>query len=176
MKNLSKLMALILRHEPERFGVSLDPEGFVAIDDLVAAIAPSWPSVTREHIVAVVGQNEPKKQRYTIVGDDIRANYGHSVALRIAHDVVHPPVELFHGTHAGAVTAILAEGLRPMGRQYVHLTNDRELARRVGRRRGEPVVLRVDTASAVANGIVFRRANQAFWLVDAMPAACLTIE
>lgn len=173
MTSLSKLMSLVLRHEPERFGLCLDAEGFVPIDDLVAAIGTRQPGVTREQVLAVVAQVEPRKQRFTIAGDDIRANYGHSLARRIEHEVAPPPERLYHGTHAAAVAVILGEGLRPMGRQYVHLTTDRELALRVGARRGAPAVLRVEVARALAAGVVFYRANRTFWLVDAMPAGCL---
>jgi putative RNA 2'-phosphotransferase len=173
MRNLSKLMSLILRHEPERFGLVLDAEGFVPIDELLVAIRTRQPGVTREQVVAVVAQVEPEKQRFTIEGNDIRANYGHSFAQRIEHEPAPPPDLLYHGTHAGAVADILREGLRPMARQYVHLTTDREMARRVGARHGVPSVLRIDVARALAAGVVFYRANRTFWLVDGLPADCV---
>lgn len=112
----------------------------------------------------------PGKKRYEIDGDRIRARYGHSVADRIERPSATPPPTLFHGTSAGVVPAILREGLRPMSRQYVHLSADRETAYAVGRRRrGEVVVLVVDAAAAHAAGVTFRLGGDGVWLADAVP-------
>jgi len=173
MKELSKLMSLILRHEADRFGVPLDPEGFVSIDVLLAAVRTQRPTTTREDIRCVVETVEPAKQRFTIVDDDIRANYGHSLDRRIVHEPATPPDILFHGTHGRAIAVILADGLRPMSRQYVHLTPDPDLARQVGSRRGAPTLVRVDAAAAARDGVAFYRANPAFWLADFVPARYL---
>ena len=175
MKALSKLMSLILRHEAERFGVVLDPEGFTSIEELLAAVRTRLPGTSRDDIIAVVRTMEPDKQRFTIAGGDIRANYGHSIAGRIRHEVAPPPPILFHGTTGGALEAIRASGLEPMGRQYVHLSVDGGLARRVGGRHGSPVVLRVNAGVAAGEGVVFYRANAAFWLADRVPARYLEI-
>src|SRR5262245_1097844 len=59
MKELSKLMSLILRHEPERFGLVLDAEGFVLLDELLAAVRTRFPSATRDQLLAVVERVEP---------------------------------------------------------------------------------------------------------------------
>jgi putative RNA 2'-phosphotransferase len=176
LKALSKLISLILRHEPERFGVVLDPEGYTSIEDLLVAVRSVRPATPLEDIAAVVATVEPDKQRFTIIGDSIRANYGHSLRERVAQVEAAPPPVLYHGTSARAVEAILEHGLRPMNRQYVHLTTDRELARRVGGRRGSPVLLRVDAARASAEGVKFYKANVTFWLVDALPPAYLATE
>src|SRR3712207_7169980 len=45
------------------------------------------------------------------------------------------------------VASILATGLEPRGRHHVHLSEDPDTARRVGARRGDPVVLVVDAAA-----------------------------
>lgn len=175
LRRLSKLMSLVLRHEPERFGLLLDPEGFVPLAELVAALRQRWPGVTPEDIVAVVDTVEPDKQRFTIVGDSVRANYGHSVSTRIAHAPAVPPEQLYHGTSTSRVSGILAAGLKPMQRQYVHLTTHLDLARRVGARHGEPRILCVDAVGAHRDGVTFYVANSAFWLVDAVPAKYLNL-
>lgn len=175
LKTVSKLLSLILRHESERFGVTLDAEGYTLLEDVLRAVRTSLPETRLEDILDVVRTVEPAKQRFSVVGDEIRANYGHTLALRIQHEVATPPPELFHGTHQGVVEAVLVSGLRPMARQYVHLTPNRTLARAVGGRRGRPVILRVDTTAAAAAGVVFYRANPSFWLADCVPAAFLSL-
>lgn len=172
---LSKFMSLILRHKPVQFGLTLDAEGYTPLNELLEAIVSGGHAdVTLEDIVDVVEHNEPDKKRFTIVENDIRANYGHSIEGKIEHKPVPPPPILFHGTHDGAVSSILSTGLKPMGRQYVHLTTNMELAKRVGCRRGKPVIIKVNSAAAYNHGVKFYRANDAFWLVDDLPASYLT--
>jgi putative RNA 2'-phosphotransferase len=173
LKSLSKVMALVLRHQPERFGVTLDPEGYVSLEELLVAVDRMRPGTSRADLVAVVEGLEPAKRRFTISGDSIRANYGHSLRARVSHEEATPPAVLYHGTWEGAVNVILERGLLPMGRQYVHLTTNRDLARRIGSRHGKPVVVCVDARRAHDGGVRFYRANDSFWLVDTLPPGYL---
>lgn len=167
---ISKLMSLMLRHEPGKFGLTLDPEGFAPMEEVLHAIRSRIADASAEEIFAVVDTVEPDKRRFAIEDGDIRANYGHSLRERIAQNAAEPPATLLHGTTEAAAARILSEGLSPMSRQYVHLTVNGELASRVGARRGKPVLLEVDARQALASGVVFYRANESFWLADAVPA------
>jgi putative RNA 2'-phosphotransferase len=172
---LSKFMSLILRHEPEKFGVVLDAEGYTPLAELLEAIRREKPDITEADLRAVVASIEPQKQRYSIVDDEIRANYGHSLDGKIRHDAAEPPEILLHGTADGAVATILAAGLKPMSRQYVHLTGDHDLALKVGGRHGKAKLIRVDARRAHARGVAFYVANRSFWLADAVPAEFLKV-
>jgi putative RNA 2'-phosphotransferase len=167
---VSKFLALHLRHAPERIGLELGEGGWVSVDELLRAAAASGFPITRDELDAAVF--EPTKRRYAYDGSGarIRAVQGHSVPVELGYAPSAPPAELFHGTHPGAVDAILAEGLRPMKRLHVHLSPDVETARVVGARRGKPVILRVDTAAMAAGGAEFFRADNGVWLVSAVPA------
>jgi putative RNA 2'-phosphotransferase len=167
---ISRLMSLILRHKPEQFEVLLDPEGYVPVQHLVRALRESVPDASSEDVQRVVATIEPDKARFSIEGTDIRANYGHSLSVRIAHPRVVPPELLLHGTSDDAVHAIRSEGIRPMRRQYVHLTTHADLAARVGSRHGRLHVLEVDALRAHDAGVAFYRANESFWLADFVPA------
>lgn len=172
---LSKLMSLLLRHRPAEHGLVLDPEGFTPLDELLEVLGRELPGTTRNDVEAVVATVEADKQRFTIADGAIRANYGHSLAGRIAQEAATPPDVLFHGTNEAALATILADGLRPMRRQYVHLTTDRAIARRVGARRGRVRLLEVDAGAAHREGLAFYRANDSFWLVDAVAARFLRL-
>jgi putative RNA 2'-phosphotransferase len=162
-------MSLILRHKPEQFGIVLDPEGYAAIPDVIIAIQETIPDLRIDDLHRVVESIEPDKARFSIVGSEIRANYGHSMTERIAQLRVVPPEVLLHGTSEGAAGAIRQEGIRPMQRQYVHLTTSRDLAVRVGGRHGKSCVLEVDALLASQAGVAFYRANDSFWLADLVP-------
>jgi len=68
-----------------------------------------------------------------------------------------------------SLEAILATGLKPMGRHHVHLSPDAETAQVVGRRRGPPVILRVAAGEMAADGHVFRLSGNGVWLTDHVP-------
>jgi putative RNA 2'-phosphotransferase len=174
LSRLSRQLSRLLRHAAPQEGLVLDPQGHAPLDEVLLLLARHCPGVTREEVLAVVRTVEPEKQRFSLDADGwIRANYGHSLPERVRHPVADPPAVLYHGTTQAALALILREGLRPMQRQYVHLTTDRDLARRVGGRRGAPALVRVDSAQALGAGVVFYRANPVFWLSDGLPAGCL---
>lgn len=109
------------------------------------------------------------KRRFTVDGDRIRANQGHTVTVDLELPPAEPPAYLYHGTVARHLDAIRAEGLRPMFRHHVHLSPDRETATRVGARRGRPVVLSVDAGAMHHDGLVFHVSANGVWLTDAVP-------
>ncbi|MDV6014751.1 RNA 2'-phosphotransferase [Haloechinothrix sp. LS1_15] len=174
---LSKAVSRLLRHQPERHGLRLDRAGWVQLDELVAALARErrWASLTMGDVVDMVANQT--KRRFEIDGGRIRALYGHSVPGRIAKEPVEPPAVLYHGTSTQAVAEILAHGLRPMRRHYVHLSVDRDTARQVGWRKSPDVsVVVVDAAAAHAAGIGFYLGNEQVWLAEELPPRFLAVD
>lgn len=170
-EQLSRAVSHALRHEPWFYELELDDEGWVPIVDLAEALRrdPSWKELDPADLIDMVATAD--KKRHEINGDRIRALYGHSLPGRIAKSPGTPPGVLFHGTAQATVLRILAEGLSPMGRQFVHLSVDRETAMAVGRRKSSDVaVLTIDAASADADGVAFLRGNDAVWLAEHVPA------
>ena len=88
---------------------------------------------------------------------------------RYAEEHSTPPDVLFHGTSVSAVGSILAHGLQPMRRQYVHLTSDKQLAASVGTRHGKPCLVQVNARAAYSAGVQFYKANFIFWLASSVP-------
>ncbi|NUT99826.1 MAG: RNA 2'-phosphotransferase [Saccharothrix sp.] len=159
---LSKRMSKHLRHQPERLGLTLDPAGWVDLDEFVRKLG-----TTHDQVREVVARND--KQRFTISEGRIRANQGHTVAVDLDLPVVEPPPVLYHGTVAKFLPDILREGLRPMSRHDVHLSATVDTAVRVGSRRGKPVVLEVDAAGMHADGHEFRVSANGVWLATSVP-------
>jgi putative RNA 2'-phosphotransferase len=67
----------------------------------------------------------------------------------------------------------LAEGLKKGKRHHVHLSRDIETARKVGARRGKPVILRVDARMMHQEGFKFFLSANGVWLTESVPAAYL---
>ena len=177
LTRLSKTMAYALRYHPDDFGLTLDQEGWVSTDDLLAALRgrrSEWRHLQLSDLQAVLAQSE--KKRYEIQNGKIRAYYGHSVAQKVEREPSVPPSVLYHGTTPQAYKKIQKEGLKPMGRQYVHLSEDQETARQVALRRTDrPVILQVMTRDASDASIHFYLGNDKVWLADPMLPAFIQV-
>ncbi|GAA4548586.1 RNA 2'-phosphotransferase [Amycolatopsis samaneae] len=165
----SKRLALHLRHDPARIGITLDTGGWVGIDTLLAALAAHGFRLSRAELDEVVRTNDKRRFAYDESGTRIRASQGHSVKVDLALPVAEPPAVLYHGTVGRFLPAILTEGLRPMNRHAVHLSATRATAAKVGARRGAPVLLRVDAAAMAAAGHEFQVSANGVWLTAAVP-------
>ena len=172
---ISKLISLVLRHHPEKLGLTLDVHGWADTEALIHAIDAIQPFDMEqlEHIVRA-----DNKQRYAFSPDKtrIRANQGHSIPVDLELVPCTPPAILWHGTGERFVNSIIREGLKPMGRQYVHLSADADTAVKVGRRHGRPVLFTVDAARMTSDGLLFYRSENGVWLTDAVPARYLRME
>jgi putative RNA 2'-phosphotransferase len=171
---VSKRLAYVLRHDPASVGIVLDEGGWVDVDELLTGLAAHGLRLRRDELERVVGSSD--KARYVISGGRIRAAHGHSVPVDLGLTATPPPDELWHGTAAGSVEAILATGLRPRSRRLVHLSADQATARAVGSRHGPPVVLRVLAGRLAQDGAVFYRSTSGVWLTAAVPPEYLEVQ
>lgn len=169
-KKLSKFMSLILRHRPDEIGLRMEPGGWARVDELVqkarnSAAAP----LSRKRIERLV--EEQPKPRFALSPDRrrIRANYGHSLDVDLRLEPELPPDRLYHGTAARALEAILQDGLESRSRQYVHLSENAEDARRVGVRHGSPRILLVRARRMAVEDHPFYRPAGGIWLTRRVP-------
>ncbi|WP_258083757.1 RNA 2'-phosphotransferase [Thermococcus thermotolerans] len=171
---VSRLMAYILRHSPEEFGLRPDMEGFVPLDELIGALRTVYPGVTEELVREIV-ENDPKG-RYGIRGDRIRARYGHSFEVRLNHEEDRESRILYHGTPRRNLELILREGLKPMRRQFVHLSTSRSEAIETGRRHGRDVVILIIDAECLRKrGLVVYKAGRNVRIVKKVPPECIVL-
>ncbi len=171
---ISKTISHALRHAPAEYGLTLDPQGWVLIADLLAALQSRGMQADESMLHAILAQSE--KKRFEMVEGKIRAYYGHSTEEKIVKQVVEPPEILYHGTVTGNLESILEKGLLPMGRQYVHLSADEKTAKMVGSRHaGAVVILQVQARAAYNAGIAFYQENNGVWLSDAVPGGYLSV-
>lgn len=167
---ISKSVSYALRHRPDEFGLKLDAEGWVDIETLTKAVSGNLHfAIGREDLEDIIAASE--KKRFEIEGDRIRATYGHSFEGKIEFNPVEPPEVLYHGTSERAWEAIKQEGLKPMNRQYVHLSSDVQTARKVGLRHdSRPVILVVDARQMYADGWKFYHSgNDGTWMCEHVP-------
>ena len=169
---ISKAVSYALRHRPDEFGLKLDAEGWVDIKDLTKAVSKNLHfAIGREDIEEIISLSE--KKRFEILGDRIRATYGHSFDSKIEFQPVEPPEFLYHGTSPRAWEAIEQEGLKPMNRQYVHLSSDKATAEKVALRhdKKQVIILTVNSGQMHKDGYkFFHSANDGTWMCESVPA------
>ncbi|WP_153556368.1 RNA 2'-phosphotransferase [Roseimaritima sediminicola] len=171
----SKFLSLILRHQPEAIGMTLDAEGWLDINALIAAANERGTRLTLEVLHEVVATNDKKRFALSDDGLRIRASQGHSVAgVDLKLEEQNPPESLYHGTVAAFVESIRASGLKKRSRNHVHLSADEATATKVGSRRGKPVILRIDAGAMHQDRHQFYLSANGVWLVDAVPTNYLT--
>jgi putative RNA 2'-phosphotransferase len=168
---LSRVASRVLRHEPWLYELELDEEGWTPIAPMLEALSsefPEWRCLSIEDLQSMIAQS-PKK-RHEIVGERIRALYGHSVPGHFQRHPQEPPEILYHGTSRRSYESISSSGLKPMGRQYVHLSANSEMAVQVGTRKDrEPLILKIEARKAHESGISFYRGHELIWLVEFLP-------
>ena len=175
-RRLSKFVSGALRHFPDDAGIELDDAGWTTRDELIAAVESKYDWATAEHLDAVVA-TDPKGrfERDERDGESVvRAAYGHSVDVDLDATDGPVPDTLYHGTAPRNLDAILSEGLRPMGRQQVHLSGSVDDAREVGARHAaDPVVLEIDAAAMLADDRDVVKRGRSTFTTDRVPPAYL---
>lgn len=161
---LSVFISLILRHKPETIGIQLDEHGWANVEELIVGINNSGKNINMDMLEDIVATDN--KGRYSFNEDKtlIRANQGHSIPVDVELKQQEPPEFLYHGTATRYLDNILKEGLKPMSRLYVHLSKDINTAMQVGKRHGEPVVLKVCSGQMYRNGLEFFLSENRVWL------------
>ena len=169
-ERLSKFLALVLRHRAGDFGLAPDGEGFVPLAELVAVVERhASPRAGREDVLRLL--SDPDQRRFELRGELVRACYGHSRSQpTVSYASVEPPETLYHGTSPAALAHVRREGLRAMGRQYVHLATTPSEAERVGVRRARsPAILTIRARAAHAAGIAFHAPDANHFLARSIP-------
>lgn len=168
MSNLTKAsrrLSYLLRHAPAT-EFSLSRSGWANCSDVCKEL-----KITLEELQSIVDSDG--KGRYKMVKPlcsehVIKAVQGHSTAqVSMEFPIETPPDILFHGTPARNLDSILASGLNPGSRHYIHLSADTITAETVGLRGSDKAaILRVDANQMVADGIPFYLAENKVWLVE----------
>ncbi|MEZ6015576.1 MAG: RNA 2'-phosphotransferase [Planctomycetota bacterium] len=155
-------------------GAVLDSFGWADLQEVVRGLCAAGHAIDANRLQVIVTTGDKRRFELSRDGTRIRAVHGHSIAVELDLPNVAPPEVLFHGTVPTALASILESGIDPRRRRMVHLSEAETLAREVGARRGDPVVLRVAAAQMHAEGHPFYRSSSGVWLTRAVPPEYLT--
>jgi putative RNA 2'-phosphotransferase len=154
LDHLGRVLTGILRHFPDRYGLEMDPHGWIPLPAIVRAISQKHPAyhwLRPVHLVAIVETDA--KGRYEIRDDRVRATYGHTVEVDLDLPTDQIPDRLFFPVTPEEVPIVLEVGLKPSDRKRVHLSRTADDARAAGSMRSkEPVILAAIPARRATGG------------------------
>ncbi len=176
LTRISKKLSYLLRHCTNPRLIDLDG-GWADVDAVLRVLKRSYPDVDRNVLEEIVRSDEKGRYAFSSDGRRIRACQGHSIPnVVIVLEKREPPELLYHGTSTRSLDGIFRDGLKPMSRQYVHISQDFETAVKVGKRHGNPVVLIVDAKRFVDDGHELFVSTNGVWLARAVPIEYLTVQ
>ena len=169
---INRYLSYLLRHNPE--DLRMDERGFVSLAEVLSKLKKRFPQVTGKLIREIVERSD--RRRFEIKDGKIRALYGHSIPVKLDLKEDDRVRVLYHGTTREAASRILRIGLKPMRRNWVHLSPTVELAKFIGlRRTSKPVILEIDAEKARKNGVKFYKATDEIYLCREVPPSYIRL-
>ncbi len=170
---LSKFLSLILRHQPEVIGLSLNSNGWADVNELISKLTSSGKQIDFETLENVVETDNKKRYRFNDDKSKIRANQGHSLNIDLGYEPKVPPRILYHGTGQKYEDSILKTGIEKRDRHHVHLSTDIETAKNVGQRHGKPIIFEILAEAMYNDGYEFFVSENGVWLTHNIPVKYL---
>jgi len=177
---ISRMLAGILRHFPERFGVRLDDRGWADIYQIVKGIKrrhPRFRWLKDKHIIAIVLTDDKGRYQLDMENKKVRATYGHSIKVDLSDlPTDNIPEKLYYPTTQEEYEYIKEIGLQPGDRKWVHLSKTYRDAYIAGLHRvEEPIILEIDTKKAIENGYQIYRAAKTVFIASQIPPEFIKI-
>jgi len=169
------MLSYVLRHNPEAIGITLDDNGWTEVNTLIAKLVENKEHIDISILQHIVTSNAKQRFAFSEDGLKIRASPGHSVEVQLDYKPQQPPAVLYHGTVEKFVPDILKDGVQKMHRHHVHLSADVETAVKVGQRRGQPVILKVDAEGMVKQGHSFYLSDNNVWLANGVAPQFISV-
>jgi len=168
---LSRFLQYMLGRRPDEFGLVVDDDGFLPLNDVLKVLhGEGWPHVRRNHLESLdfhLGKPTLEIQAHLLRARDRTQLVRHRDAADLPK-VLHAPIR------RRAYEAVMQHGLRPRGHTgRVVLFADPSWALKAGRRHDpQPVIVTVNVQAATDAGCLFRQFGETIFLTDRLPPAC----
>lgn len=167
---LSDTLAYALRHKPSILGITVSPQGWANVNDALNGLIQLGHMIKPSDFLILIQQDKKKRFSFNRDFTQIRANYGHSLPVKLELAQKTPPLLLYHGTTVAHINAIMQSGeISKMQREYVHLSLDEDTAKKVALRHGTPHIVTVCAQAMHENGYNFYLAPNNVWLTESIP-------
>ncbi len=168
LEALARMMAYMLGHRPDEFGLVLAEDGSIALKRFHQALSqePGWGFVRRHHLDQVVSLLQPPA--FAVVAERIRCLRPGPLPRRRYGET--PPALLYLAIAPKAHEAVWLEGLKAAGGQELVLARTRETALKLGKRRAPvPIVVTIQAQAAANSGVAFTGYGEELFLSSGLP-------
>lgn len=153
VEGLIRIMAYVLGHRPDEFGLIPDEEGFVGIKEFIQALheEAEWRYVRESHLREALVHSQPGL--FQLKEKRIRARERHW-RYNLQPYPFDPEKILFSPVRRRAHHHVFERGLSSADNRWVVLYPERQTALRIGKRKDpQPVILEILALKAHRNGI-----------------------
>ncbi len=175
-ENTSKLISYWLRHNPQDAELQVDEFGWARLDAVLKTLSENNIRMSIDELIELNNSFDKIRWEIDIEKNQIRATHGHSFPILIEDKIQNPPEKLYHGTAVSSLTNIIKNGLQPMDRQFVHLSDNIEPAKIVAKRHGKPFIIEIGTEELIKDGWIFYKTSDNVWLTTKIPTKYLSFE
>lgn len=173
IERITRSLAFMLRHQPEQHDLELDAYGYADVGDVVRALNEKIGEPVREEDLREAVE-AGDRVRYEIVGNRIRALYGHSIPVEPG-DASKPPEFFYVAIPERDLDRAKRFGLRGGRRRFLHLALTEEDARATGRRGSvDYTILCVRALDAWEEGVNFYD-RKSLWLAEEVPTHLIDV-
>lgn len=172
---LAKFLSYVLGRRPDEFGLVPDSQGYVKIKELLKVLSeePGWKHVRRAGLKEIRISLPQPPIEFDDAETRIRATDRSHLPSREAP--AEMPKLLYTCVRQKAHPVVVEKGISPMGREHVILSDDPNMAKRLGRRIDpDPLLLIVNVQQAVAQGVLWMRSGETLYLSRFIPPDCFT--
>ncbi len=170
---IGRILAGMLRHFPENYGVRLNSHGFARIYSVVPAIRAERPRfrwIRAEHIAAL-GMTDPRGRYEVIDEEEIRATYGHTIEVNLSDlPTDNLPEIVYYQTTPEELELLKETGISPADKTYIHLSSTYRKAYVSGKFHvDDPLIIGIKASELMESGIPVYRASHEVYLTKEIP-------
>ena len=179
IEGVGRVLAGMLRHFPENYGVRLDDHGWIRIYTIVPPIRlqkKQFGWLTPYHIEALA-LTDPKERYQVSKNHEIRAAYGHTIPIEMddlpTDDI---PPKLYYQTTEEELEFINETGISPSDKTWVHLSLTYRQAYVAGLYHVDsPTIVEVDSEKLIESGRPIYRATSDVFVVKEIPPEFIVV-
>ena len=156
LEALARMLAYMLGHHPDEFGLVLAEDGSIPLKQLHQALIhePGWGFVRRHHLDQVVSLMQPPA--FEVAEERIRCLKPGPAPRRRPGEA--PPALLYLAIPPKSHERVWQEGLKAAAGQELVLARTKETALKLGKRRAPaPILITIQAQAAAKSGLVLYR-------------------
>ncbi len=174
LESLARMLAYMLGHHPDEFGLVLSEDGFVPFKELQQALVrePGWGFVRRHHLDQVISLMQPTA--FAVERERIRCLKPGPLPRR--RPGLPPPPLLYLAISPKVHERVWQEGLKAAGGRELLLARTPDTALKLGKRRAPtPVLVIIQAQAAAQAGLSFTGYGEELFLAAGLPREFLQL-